>query len=224
MSWGYDDTRRAACVAEFGNWHTPDLWKHGDDLRRYDSIIADTRPDIIVETGTNTGASALWLATGRQFGVGHPFVITIDVDGSRWNRAGQSWAGSVMRLGGTSTDLHMVEYIKDVIRVEVPVERRPRVMVSLDSDHSAAHVLREIELYSRLVTPGCYLVIEDGILSWLSDSQLRAHACTTYDGTPLDAIESAVRSGMLTQFTADTELEFRYPVTMSPGGWWRRDA
>ena len=34
-------------------------------------------------------------------------------------------------------------------------------MVSLDSDHSRDHVLREMELYSSFVSTGNYMVIED---------------------------------------------------------------
>ena len=34
-------------------------------------------------------------------------------------------------------------------------------MVSLDSDHSKDHVLKELELYSEFVSPGKYMVVED---------------------------------------------------------------
>lgn len=212
-TWGYDDARRAACVGAFGDWHSADLWKHNDDLRRYDQIIRDTQPDVIIETGTNTGASASWMASATTV---HPLVITIDIDGGRWNRASQH---GIIRLNGL--DSVGPTTIEEITR-RIQVHGAKRVMVSLDSDHSAEHVRREIELYAPLVTPGCYLVVEDGILAWLRDDQLKAHGCA-YDGTPLDAIESARRAGTLTSFECATQLEFAYPVTMSPAGWWRRD-
>lgn len=220
FTWGYSPERRAACVAAFGDWHTPDLWKHNDDLRRYDQIIRDTRPDIIIETGTNTGASASWFVSAP----GRRTVITVDTEPHRFSRAS---AYGIARMSGSSTDPAVIRGIQETLRYwpkDGPAGPSPRVMVSLDSDHSAEHVREEIELYAPLVTPGCYLVVEDGILSWLSDKQLREHACTTYQGTPLDAIESARRSGTLTSFTCDTALEFAYPVTMDPAGWWKRDA
>ena len=34
-------------------------------------------------------------------------------------------------------------------------------MVILDSDHSQAHVSAELSAYAPLVTPGCYLIVED---------------------------------------------------------------
>ena len=34
-------------------------------------------------------------------------------------------------------------------------------MVILDSDHSQTHVRAELEAYAPLVTPGCYLIVED---------------------------------------------------------------
>jgi cephalosporin hydroxylase len=41
--------------------------------------------------------------------------------------------------------------------------------VILDSDHTRAHVARELDAYSPLVTPGSYIVATDGITRDLSD-------------------------------------------------------
>lgn len=44
-----------------------------------------------------------------------------------------------------------------------------KVLVVLDSDHSKAHVLRELELYGPLVTRGSYVVATDGNMEELYD-------------------------------------------------------
>jgi cephalosporin hydroxylase len=41
------------------------------------------------------------------------------------------------------------------------------VMVILDSNHSAAHVAEELEAYAPLVTPGSYLLVQDGAIDLL---------------------------------------------------------
>ena len=43
------------------------------------------------------------------------------------------------------------------------------MLVILDSCHERAHVRRELELYSRFVTPGSYIVATDGIMRDLAD-------------------------------------------------------
>lgn len=214
---GYDEATRSLCVNEFGDWFSDDLWKTKADLRRYGKIISLTKPDIIIETGTNTGASACWFASSTPV---NPLVITIDIEPTRWNRAS---AYAVERLEGNSTDPELITEVQRTLRgFGTGAGRPPRVMVSLDSDHSAAHVRKEIELYAPLVTSGCYLVIEDGILSWLNQSQLDAHDCH-YDGTPLDAIEQWRNRGW-GPFTRDHSIEAIGSVpTMNPAGWWRRD-
>lgn len=215
-SWhGYDQAARSLCVNAFGEWFSNDFWKTKDDLRRYGKIISLTKPDVIIETGTNTGASASWFAGSTPV---HPLVITIDVDESRWVAKADNPNFKGYRLIGDSTS----EKTLSIVRKYLDLYRPSRIMVSLDSDHSAEHVRREIELYAPLVTPGCYLVVEDGVLAWLNDAQLRAHGCD-YEGTPLDAIERWRNRGW-GPFTRDHAIEAIGSVpTMNPAGWWRRD-
>jgi cephalosporin hydroxylase len=221
-NWGYRPEEIAACVQAFGDWHTADLWKHNADLNRYERIIRETRPDVIIETGTGTGASASWMS--GQCPV-HPYVITIDTDSTRWNRASQP--EKVHRYGGDSADPITAAHVKALAaKLAGP---NARVMVSLDSDHSAAHVRQEIELYAPLVSPGCYLVVEDGVLSWITAEQRKRHNCW-YEGTPLDAIDQWLKDQIkadavdIFPFQRDFSIEDSYPATMNPAGWWRRYA
>jgi cephalosporin hydroxylase len=206
-------TDRARSVAAFGRWQG-DIWKHLDDLGRYQSIMWETRPSVVIETGTHTGDSARWFAT--QPGV--EAVITVDVKPDSWKAA---WGMPVHRLIGDSTDPDIRAGVSAVI--EAFGADDTRVMVSLDSDHSAAHVAREIELYAPLVSPGCRLVIEDGVLAWLDmATQARHGILGRYEGTVLDAIEQSAALLAELGFVRDIEIESLTPVTMHPAGWWRR--
>lgn len=187
----------ASVAAYERQWHTvPDMVKVQEDLDRYDRIITDTRPEVIVETGTWLGRSALWFA---EHGVD---VITIDTtDNLKYHHP------NVTPLVGSSTDPEIVKQVHKL------VDGR-RCMVVLDSDHSGLHVAAELEAYSPLVSPGCYLVVEDGICRFVDGTP-----CTDFG--PLDAIESFLpRPG----WEVDTDIQDMHPVSHHPLGWIRRAA
>jgi len=117
-------------------WLGVPAYKCPFDLWVYQEILTEQRPDVIVETGTADGGSALFLASVCDL-LGCGRVVTIDLEGR------------------SSVD---PEVLREVRR---GIGRRDRVMVILDSDHSRDHVLAELRTYSSLVTPGQYLVVED---------------------------------------------------------------
>jgi cephalosporin hydroxylase len=196
-----DVVDRAACVREFGRW-TPSMLKHEDDLARYGRILRTTRPEVVVECGTYNGQSASWFA---EHGVE---VITVDVVPANGERPRRD---DVRYIAGDSTHLHTFGLVQEAVAGR-------RCMVSLDSDHSERHVRREIALYTDLVSPGCYLVVEDGIIDWLPVP--KPHGCHVYSGSVIDAIADTLPHDG--RFVRDTMIESLTPVTMSPVGWWRR--
>ncbi len=196
---------RAASVAAFGNWLQPML-KCQPDLDRYSQVIRHTRPEVIIETGTRTGASALWFA---QQGLD---VITVDIDHSQLQPHIRQHPRIATVLGDSANPATAAQ-------VRGRLVDGPSCMVSLDSDHSADHVYREIQLYAPMVGLGCYLVVEDGILAWLDQATLAAHVPGQV-GNPLQAIERANLPAM--GFQADAGLDEMHPIGMFPNGWWER--
>ena len=87
------------------------------------------------------------------------------------------------------------------------------VMVVLDSDHSAQHVSKEIQAYHRLVTPGSYLHVQDGVI----DTQPRF---AKERPGPLVAIEAFLAQN--NDFELDTARSERFLITHHPKGWLKR--
>ncbi len=198
-----------ACVNGFGKWVEP-MWKHADDLARYEQIVTTRRPGLVIETGTHTGASATWFAGFP----GVARVVTIDVMAS--------FAGKhprVTPLVGDSTSPAMAGAVRQIVAGEaLPT------MVSLDADHGRDSVIAEVMAYAPLVSPGQYLVIEDGVLAWLPPDVQRRHSIwQRYNGTVLEAIQQVAGFLKREGFVRDSVIEAHTGCTMNPFGWWRRE-
>jgi len=132
-------------------WLGTQASKNPLDLWVYQEILHQTRPELIVETGSFRGGSALYLGCVCEL-LGRGEVVSIDIEPVR---ADYPTHPRVTFMGGrSSTDPAVVDEVR----------RRAdgkRVMVILDSDHSQRHVAAELEAYAPLVTSGCYLVVED---------------------------------------------------------------
>ena len=184
-------------------------WKHPDDLDRYVQTILKGKPQVVIETGTAWGGSALWFASmGLQ-------VITIDRSARRSVMARQTNKGKpISWLISRSTGANAFRRVRSMVQGK-------RVMVSLDSDHHTPNVIEEINLYGQLVSPGCYLVVEDGIFELLGESGAQWGGDLYRRGGPLLAIQKTLagRDG----WARDLDLEQLTPVTHSPAGWWIKE-
>jgi cephalosporin hydroxylase len=98
------------------------------DLWVYQEIIAEVQPDLIIETGTHMGGSALFMAHMLDI-TGKGEIITIDItdDLSRPTHPRISY------IKGSSADVSLINSMLG----DRPDETR---LVVLDSDHSKNHV------------------------------------------------------------------------------------
>ena len=123
------------------------------DLWIYQEIIWQNKPDLLIETGTAFGGSALFFASVFDL-LKNGRVISIDLYSRNVPKHKR-----IEYLVGSSTDREIIKTIKRKIK------NKEKVMVVLDSDHTKNHVLEELKLYSKLVSPGQYLIVEDTIIN-----------------------------------------------------------
>lgn len=132
----------------FIRWRGVPMLKYPTDMALYQQIIHEKKPDFIIETGTKYGGSALFFGDMCELnGKGH--VISIDIF-SEHNPAHPR----VTYIKGNSINKQLIEKVEGIVG-------NGSVMVVLDSLHTYRHVKWELYRYSRLVTPGQYIVVED---------------------------------------------------------------
>lgn len=174
------------------------------DIARYELMLARVAPVAwVVEMGTYNGASACWFADEAACQ-----VVTVDTHPQVGEETRTHPA--VTWITGNSTAPDVIAYVHGLVR-----GAEGAVVVVLDSDHSAEHVYAEMAAYSGLVTPGSYLVVEDGIVRWLPEQLVHYK-----DSSPLDAIERFVEQN--DGWAVDAELEDLSPTTQHPKGFLRR--
>src|SRR5262249_6981522 len=126
------------------------------DNQAMQELIYELKPDVIIETGTFCGGSALFYATLIDQIKPTCKIFTVDIQphlelASRY----RVFKDHVTSLKGSSVDPAIVDQIKK----QIP--KTAVVLVTLDSDHSRNHVYKELEIYSKLVSPGSYMVVQD---------------------------------------------------------------
>jgi cephalosporin hydroxylase len=183
------------------------------DIVAMQELIWRLRPDFIVECGFAHGGSAVLYASILEL-TGKGTVIGVDVEVRTYNRVAIESHPLAHRIRIVEASSAEAETAARLARM---VAGAGTVLVVLDSNHSRAHVERELELYHRLVTPGSYLVVMDGA---------QAHVWDTPRGkpewredNPLPAI--AAFTAAHPEFVNDAHWT-RAHVTSSPLGFLRR--
>ena len=145
-------------TSNFGDltWLGHPIWQNALDLWALQEAIAEIRPALLLETGTNRGGSALFFAHLFDL-MGEGRVVTVDVE-----RMHEREHPRIRFLIGSS----LAEDVLTAMRAEAAAADGP-VLVVLDSAHGEEHVRAELEHYAPLVTPGSMILVQDGVIDTL---------------------------------------------------------
>ena len=214
-------------------WLGRPIIQYPQDIVAFQEIVWETRPDIIVETGIAHGGSLVLSASllamldladaeaaGSTVDPRNPkrLVVGVDIDIREHNRAaiGAHPLRHYMRtVQGSSVADDVIDQVRAL------VEGRQRVLVVLDSNHTHEHVLRELELYAPLTTPGSYCIVYDTVIEDLPDGMFPDRPWGRGDN-PKTAAWEYLKSHP--EFEIDTSIPAKLGITVAPDGFLRRTA
>lgn len=184
-----------------------------EDLFMMQEVIYKTRPDVLVETGTAHGGTALFYASMLEL-LGRGEVVSIDVEIRKYNRLAiqaHPMSKRITLIEGSALDEKVARQVRSRIA------RDHKVLVALDSNHTTEHVRGELEWYAPLVTPGSYVVVFDTVMQVVGDAPGRSEEWAKNGPGP--AIESFLADHP--EFEVDPYYN-RMQVTYCRGGYLKR--
>jgi len=183
------------------------------DLWIYQEIIYELKPDLIIETGTCLGGSALYLANLCDM-MGHGNVVTVDIETVDMLKARLGKVPPIVRpvhpriryIVGSSISPEVLKEIKET------AQKATRILILLDSDHSQRHVREELRHYTPLVSKDSYVIVED--------TNINGHPVYPgYGPGPMEAVDDFLKDN--DEFIIDKGRE-KLMLTMNPRGFLKR--
>jgi cephalosporin hydroxylase len=195
-------------------WLGRPIIQYPQDIVAMQELIWRIRPDLVIETGVAHGGSLVFYASMMQLLGGNGRVVGIDVEIRPPNRAAleaHPLFDRISLIEGSSIDPAVVARV-----AEIAAGRK--VVVTLDSNHTHDHVLRELELYSPLVRAGSYLVVFDTRIEDIPD-ELCQNRPWRSGNSPMTAVRAFLAAN--DRFEIDRDIEHRLLITVAPDGYLR---
>jgi cephalosporin hydroxylase len=191
------------------------LSKFPEDLRVYEHLLWADHPNVVIEIGTHCGASALWfrdrlrtLAAYRL--ISHPRVVTVDIEAEHarpyLDRADPNWEETITLVSDDVCDESLPARISELL------PNAARCFVVEDSAHVYATTMAALIGFASFVSPGGFMVIEDGCVD-IDSMRLNSD----WPRGVLPAISDWLNSPAGIGFTTRRDLEI-YGLTCHPGG------
>jgi cephalosporin hydroxylase len=212
-------------------WQGRPIIQYPQDMVALQELIWQIKPNLIIETGIAHGGSLIFSAsmlalldvceaieTGATL---NPMkskrkVLGIDIDIRPHNRAAieaHPMASYIQMIQGSSIAPEIIEQVRQA------AQGYQRILVCLDSNHTHAHVLAELESYAPLTSVGSYCVVFDTIVE-----DMPADMFPDRPWGPGDNPKTAAWEYLKThpEFEIDKSIQHKLLITVAPDGYLKR--
>lgn len=213
------------------DWLGRPIIQYPQDMVAMQELIWKVKPDLVIETGIAHGGSlilsasmlalldmeaAIAAGTAMDPARSRRKVLGIDIDIRAHNRAAieaHPMASRIQMIQGSSVAPDVVSQVKEI------AAGYRTVLVCLDSNHTHAHVLAELQAYASLATVGSYCVVFDTVVE-----DLPASMSGDRPWGPGDNPKTAVHEWLKThpEFEIDRSVQDKLQVTVAYDGYLKR--
>tara|TARA_B100000575_G_scaffold215503_1_gene176212 strand:- start:3017 stop:3775 length:759 start_codon:yes stop_codon:yes gene_type:complete len=200
-------------------WMGRPIIKFPSDMIVQQEIMWKLKPDLIIETGIAHGGSILFSASMIEMMGIDGEVVGVDIDIRRHNKKlieAHPMFNRITMYEGSSVDPKIVEKVKK------HTKNKKCVMVILDSNHTHEHVLKELKLYSPLVTVGSYCILPDTLIEFFPPGYSINHNKRAWDvgNNPYTAMKAFLKEA--NNFSIDKDLSSKAVITETIDGYLKK--
>lgn len=212
-------------------WMGRPIIQYPQDIVGVQELVFTVKPDLIIEAGIAHGGSLILSASllamldysdaverGQVLDPARPkrTVLGIDIDIRPHNREAieaHPMSSRIEMIEGSSIDPEVIARVRERARTA------ERVMVFLDSNHTHAHVLAELDAYAPLTSVGSYCVVFDTVVEDLP-AEMSGDRPWGPGDNPKTAVWQYLKSHP--EFEIDKDIENKLMITVAPDGYLRR--
>jgi cephalosporin hydroxylase len=213
------------------SWLGRPIIQYPQDMAAMQELIWQIKPDLIIETGIAHGGSLIFSASmlalldmceAIESGItldprqSKRKVLGIDIDIRPHNRAAieaHPMATRIQMIQGSSIAPEIIEQVKQA------AQGYQRVLVCLDSNHTHAHVLAELEAYAPLTSVGSYCVVFDTLVEDMPKEMFPDRPWGPGDN-PKTAVWEYLKTHP--EFEIDKSIQHKLLITVAPDGYLKR--
>lgn len=202
------------------SWLGRPIIQYPQDMIAMQELIWEVKPDLIIETGIAHGGSLIFYAsilelvatcTGNE-----GKIIGIDIDIRAHNRKAIEEHPMFKRISmiqGSSIDPEIVAQVIE------KAKGKKRILVCLDSNHTHAHALAELEAYGHLTSVGSYCVVFDTLIEDMGEG-----AYPERPWGPGNNPKTAVWEYLKThsEFEINKSIDHKLLISVAPDGYLKR--
>lgn len=213
------------------DWLGRPIIQFPQDIVAMQELIWNIKPDLVIETGIAHGGSLVLSASMlAQLDMCEAIesgstidprqskrkVLGIDIDIREHNRAAieaHPMASRIQMIQGSSIAADTIAQVHAIAKNYV------RVLVCLDSNHTHAHVLAELQAYAPLTSKGSYCVVFDTVVEDMPKSMFPDRPWGPGDN-PKTAVWEYLKS--TSDFEIDESIHNKLQITVAPDGYLKR--
>lgn len=213
------------------SWMGRPIIQYPQDIVAMQELIWSIKPDLIIETGIAHGGSLIFSASmlaqldmvdaieaGSTLDprLSRRKVLGIDIDIRAHNRVAieaHPLASRIHMIQGSSIAPEIIEQVEKI------ASGYKRTLVCLDSNHTHAHVLAELEAYAPLTSVGSYCVVFDTIVEDMPDDMFPDRPWGPGDN-PKTAVWAYLKAHP--EFQVDQQIDHKLLISVAPSGYLRR--
>lgn len=210
------------------SWLGRPVIQYPQDILALQEIFWKVKPDLIIETGIAHGGSIIFSASimalldlieNEKEQINYTFkrkVLAIDIDIRKHNKKAindHPLSQNIILLEGSSISDDIIQKVYKI------ASNFKNILVILDSNHEHEHVLKELQIYSKLVGIGSYCVVFDTVIEELPNNYFKDRNWKA-GNSPKTAVSEFLKDN--NNFKIDKDIQNKLLITVASDGYLKK--